>query len=79
MLDLKINFFKSEIVPLKLEETKSQQIANILDYKLTSLPIIYLGLPLHWKKILYSDWNILISKIEKKIRLLEGQVVIHRI
>lgn len=72
---LKINFSKSEIVPLNLIEEEGQQIAAILGCKLVSLPITYLGLPLHWKKLGINDWNILIGKMEKKLDCWKGKLL----
>jgi hypothetical protein len=44
---MKINFLKCEMIPLNLKENKSDQLASIFGCKLGSLPISYLGIPLH--------------------------------
>jgi hypothetical protein len=44
---LKINFIKSEMVPLNLQINSSY--ANILGCKISSFSITYLGMPLHRK------------------------------
>jgi hypothetical protein len=64
---LKINFIKSEIVPLNLTKEEGIQYANILECKVSSFPITYLGVPLHWHKLKNKDWDFLISKIENKL------------
>lgn len=43
---LKINFFKSELIRLMVEDQKKGQFAEILGCRVVSLPITYLGLPL---------------------------------
>jgi hypothetical protein len=47
---LKINFNKSELIPLNLEDNTGTFYANLLNYPLGKLPIKYLGVKLHWKK-----------------------------
>jgi Reverse transcriptase (RNA-dependent DNA polymerase) len=64
---LKTNFTKSELVPLNLTSQKIMQYANILGCKISSLPINYLGVPLHWRKLNTKDWEFLISKVEQKL------------
>jgi hypothetical protein len=41
-------------------------MAQLFGCKISTLPIKYLGVPLHWKKLRHTDWKILINKIEKK-------------
>jgi hypothetical protein len=47
---LKINFSKSKMIPLNLTSTEGTQFVNILDCKVSSFSINYLGVPLHWHK-----------------------------
>lgn len=47
----KINFNKSKIIPLNISKREVINLANRLGYKIANLPISYLGVPLHWKKI----------------------------
>jgi hypothetical protein len=51
LFGFKINFKKYEIFSLNIYETEGEHLADILGYKLSSLPIIYLGFPLYLKKI----------------------------
>lgn len=39
------------------------------------LPITYLGIPLHWKKLTFNDWLPLVHKIEKKIDSWKGKLL----
>ena len=52
---LKINFDKSEMVPLNISASTGQELAGIVGCKLVSLPITYLGVPLHWKNLQERD------------------------
>ena len=53
---LKVNVGKSEIVPIK-EVSNIQTLTNILQCRVGSLPMIYLGMPLGtlYKKNLYLE------------------------
>jgi hypothetical protein len=55
MSGLKINFTKSELIPLNISTQEGQQYANILGCKVGTLPLTYLGTPLHWKKLKIHD------------------------
>lgn len=63
---LKINYVKSELIPLNISDTETNLLANILQCKLDSLPMKYLGLFLHWKRPSRQNWEILIEKIQKR-------------
>jgi hypothetical protein len=64
---LKINFSKSELIPLNLSESETITFASILQCKIDTLPLKYLGLPLRWKKPSKSDWEVLITKVQKRL------------
>jgi hypothetical protein len=51
MSGLKINFTKSELISLNISNQDRHHLANILGCKVSTLPITYLGTPLHWKII----------------------------
>ena len=72
---LKINFDKSEMVPLNIGEDQGQALANLLGCKLVNLPIMYLGVPLHWKKLNEVEWLPLIEKIEKRLQTWKGKLM----
>jgi hypothetical protein len=55
MSGLKINFTKSELISLNISTQEGQQYANILGCKVGTLPLTYLGTPLHWKKLKIHD------------------------
>jgi hypothetical protein len=45
--DLKINYTKSELIPLNLTDEESTCLAQIFGYKVDKLLINYFGVPLH--------------------------------
>ena len=63
---LKVNVGISEIVPIG-EVSDIQTLANILQCKVGSLPMIYLGMPLGNLSKTASIWNSILERMEKKL------------
>jgi hypothetical protein len=55
LFGMKINFSKYEMIPFNLKNNEGDKLASIFDCKLGSLPISYLGIPLHWKTLTVND------------------------
>jgi hypothetical protein len=64
---MRINYNKSEIIPLGLDETETAMFADILGCAVGTVPIKYLGVPLHYTKLRREDIQPLIDKILKRI------------
>ena len=60
---LKVNVEKSEIIPIG-EVSNIQSLANILQCRVGSLPMIYLGMPLG---TLYKTASQILERMEKKL------------
>lgn len=54
------------MVSLNLDILEGQELVSMLECKVVLLPIISLGVPLHWKKLHENKWIILIEKVEKR-------------
>ena len=63
---LKVNVGKSEIVPIG-EVSNIQTLANILQCRVGSLPMIYFGMPLGTLYKTTSIWNPILERMEKKL------------
>ena len=63
---LKVNVEKSEVVPIG-EVSNIQTLANILQCRVGSLPMIYLGMPLGTLYKTTSIWNPILERLEKKL------------
>ena len=63
---LKVNVGKSEIVPVG-EVNNLDALANILQCRVGSLPMKYLGMPLGTSFKIASIWNPILEKMEKKL------------
>ena len=57
---------KSEIVPVR-EVSNTQTLANILQCRVSSLPMIYLGMPLGTSYKTASIWNPILERMERKL------------
>jgi hypothetical protein len=64
---MRINYNKSEISPLGLDETKTALFADILCCVVGTFPIKYEGIPLHYTKLRREDIQPLIDKVLKRI------------
>jgi hypothetical protein len=64
---MKINFHKSECIPLNLDEDISHNIAHVLSCPMGSLPFRYLGVPFHHDKLRREDLQPVIDKMVKRI------------
>jgi hypothetical protein len=54
---LKINFHKSELICFGDAQDSLDQYMEIFGYKQGDLPLRYLGIPIHFKKLRNSDWK----------------------
>jgi hypothetical protein len=52
---MRINFHKSELVPLNLDPDETHDIAHIFSCPVGTFPIRYLGVPLHFEKLRRED------------------------
>jgi hypothetical protein len=55
MSSLRINYHKSEVMVVGASEEESITIANMLNCKVGSLPIKYLGIPVRNSKLFAGD------------------------
>ena len=72
---MRINFHKSELVPLNLEDSEAHRLAHFFSCPLGSFTIKYLGLPLHYDNLSREDVQPLVDKILKKIAGWMGRLI----
>ena len=73
MYGLKINFDKSEVMVVGFSPEEQQQIVDNLNFRLTSFPISYLGMPLGDSRILIRDLEPLMGRVRKKAEPWRGR------
>jgi hypothetical protein len=62
---LKINFHKSKIICIGNAKDSLESYLFLFGCKQDDFPIKYLGLPIHFKKLRNSDWNIVEKRVKK--------------
>jgi hypothetical protein len=67
LLGMKINYNKSDMVPVNLSEEETLQYSKIFGCKIGSFPFKYLGVPLHYDKLRREDIKPTVDKIMKSI------------
>jgi hypothetical protein len=70
-----INFHKSEMIPLNLDENKVHEISHALSYPVGSVPFKYLGIPFHYKKLKREDVQPLVDKLLKRMAAWRGKML----
>jgi len=65
---LKVNYSKSVMVPINIQESKLDHLARTLNCETGKLPFTYLGLPLGLTKPKVIDFSPLVSKCERRVQ-----------
>jgi hypothetical protein len=75
MSGMKINYDKSDLLTIGLEEDEANCFAQIFCCKKSEFPIKYLGVPLHFTKLRKEDLQPVIDKIIKRIAGWRGRLL----
>jgi hypothetical protein len=66
---LHVNYHKTTLVPINIDNARATELANIFGCKVESLPFAYLVLPLGTTRPSVSDLIPMVSRIDKKKNL----------
>ena len=72
---LKINYDKSDLVTIGMEEEETRAWAQTLCCKIGSFPFKYLGVPLHHTKLGRDDLQPVVDKILKRVAGWKGKLL----
>lgn len=75
---MRINFDKSEMIPLNLDPDEITNLGEILGCPIGKFPIKYLGVPLHVEKLSREDLQPLLDKILKRIAGWRGKLLSYK-
>lgn len=67
MSSLKVNFHKSELVSVNVNGSWLLEVAAILNCKVTTLPILYLGLPVDGDPRRLNFWDPVVNRIKSRM------------
>jgi hypothetical protein len=77
MSGMRINFNKSDLIPINVSIEESNTLAQVFGCKICDFPIKYLGVPLHFSKLRKEDLQPLIDAIIKRIAGWRGRLLSH--
>ena len=72
---LKINFHKSEIYCFGKAIELHDDYRNIFGCEVGALPFKYLGIPIHYRKLLNKEWKMIEDRFEKKLASWAGKLL----
>lgn len=72
---MRINYAKSELIPLGVEGDSLTPFVNIFGCTVGMFPIKYLGIPLHYDKLRREDIQPLVDKILKRMAGWRGKLL----
>jgi hypothetical protein len=72
---LKINFHKSEIFCFGQAKECEEEYQHIFGCGVGALPFKYLGIPIHYRKLLNKEWKIIEDRFEKKLASWIGKML----
>ena len=64
---LKINFHKSELYCFGKAKDSQEDYRQIFGCEIGALPFRYLGIPIHYRKLLNKEWKTVEDRFEKKL------------
>jgi hypothetical protein len=64
---LRINFQKSNLIPINISSDRAQELADLFGCAVASMPFTYLGLPMGTTKPNVTDLMPLVCRIERKV------------
>ena len=70
---LKINFHKSELFCFGEAQATAETYRELFGCKQGDLPLKYLGIPIHFKKLRNSDWKAIEEHFEKGLSSWKGK------
>jgi hypothetical protein len=75
MSGMKINYNKSEMISMNLDDREKENFKSISGCPVGVFPIKYLGIPLHYEKLRKEDLQPLVDKIVKRIAGWRGKLL----
>ena len=72
---MRINYHKSELIPINIEQKDCVQFVDIMQCVLGNFPIKYLGIPLHFSKLRREDLQPLVDNFLKRLAGWRGKLL----
>jgi hypothetical protein len=78
LFGFKINFHKSKIFCFEKAKKCEEAYKEIFGCGVGSLPFKYLGIPIHYRRLLNSEWKPVEDRFERKLGCLIGKLLSYR-
>jgi hypothetical protein len=75
---LKINFHKSELFCFGQAKECQDDYKEIFGCAIGALPFKYLGIPIHYRKLLIREWKVIEDRLEKKLASWIGKILSYK-
>ena len=72
--DLKVNFFKSKVVGIGVDEASMRRYAKVLNCEIMKTRFIYLGIPIGANHRRASTWEPIVQKFKNKWSTWKGRL-----
>jgi hypothetical protein len=72
---MRINFNKSEFIPINLENEEIHEISHILKCHVGTLPFKYLVVPIHFEKLKREELQLVVDKLIKRVAAWRGRLL----
>jgi hypothetical protein len=70
---LKINYHKSEVIVLGVDQQEQARVANLLNCQQGCFPFRYLGFPISDKKLTIADLEPVVATVGKRVEPWQGR------
>ena len=71
---LKINFHKSELFCFGEAQDEATQYAELFGCGLGQFPIMYLGIPIHYRRLTNAEWKIVEERLQLRLSSWKGKL-----
>jgi hypothetical protein len=72
---LKINFHKSELFCFGIAKDSEDQYKQLFGCEIGSLPMKYLGIPIHFRILRTGEWKLIEDRFERKLIIWIGKLL----
>jgi hypothetical protein len=72
---LKINFYKSELFCFGEAHDAAIQYADLFSCGQGQFPIMYLGIPIHYRRLTIAEWRLVEERLQKRLSSWKGKLL----
>ena len=77
LLGLKMNFHKSELISFGRPKEEDHHYKHFFAHEVGKLPFWFLGIPIHFQKLINKEWTCIEDRFEKKLGCWKGKLTFY--